>query len=82
MQAGVGNVPGIAHVSRRALSVMNPPHLLDVAFALFGSEPDSFLGHRGLHKTEEDRVDPDVSSVSNAGGEARCSDGISRPAMD
>jgi hypothetical protein len=34
-------------VPHRALSVTNSPHLLDVAFAIFGSQPGSFLDHGG-----------------------------------
>src|SRR5712672_3357404 len=49
IQAGIGNVPGIAHVPDRTLSVTNLPHLLDIACAIFGNEPGSFLDHGGLH---------------------------------
>jgi hypothetical protein len=44
----------------RALSITNFSHLLDVAFAIFGSKPGSLLDHGRLHKTRENRVHPDV----------------------
>jgi hypothetical protein len=36
-------------VPHRALSVTNLPHLLDIACAIFGNEPGSFLDHGVLH---------------------------------
>src|ERR1700730_1670762 len=55
IQAGVCNVPGIAYVPHRALGITNLPHLLDVAFAVLGSEPRSLLDHGGLRKAGENR---------------------------
>src|SRR5215469_5182747 len=60
VQAGIGNIPGVAHVPHRALSVSNLPHLLDVALSIFRGEAGSLLNHWGLHKTGEDGVHPDM----------------------
>src|SRR5215813_3269326 len=55
IQASIGNVAGVTHVSHGALSVANLPHLFNVAFAIFGSEPGSLLDHGSFHEAGEDR---------------------------